>query len=158
MINGLIWLVKRSWRRNHLSSWRSCQETVNFKGLIHPPVPCVKVCVCLSLEWCPSWSRCPGLVVSGGRGAECFQPVRAAFLNKALFVFRAHSLEPARREQKSDLYGLPGELLLLSSDRTDCVCVCAQVRMCMSYFVLNYFSPRRLTGSLRILCTLDLSL
>lgn len=124
MINGLIWLVKRSWRRNHLSSWRSCQETVNFKGLIHPPVPCVKVCVCLSLEWCPSWSRCPGLVVSGGRGAECFQPVRAAFLNKALFVFRAHSLEPARREQKSDLYGLPGELLLLSSDRTDCVCVC----------------------------------
>ncbi|ROL53610.1 Zinc finger transcription factor Trps1 [Anabarilius grahami] len=44
---------------------------------------------------------CPGLVVSGGRGVECFQPVRAAFLNKALFVFRAHSLEPS--EERAEI-------------------------------------------------------
>lgn len=66
MINGLIWLVKDP------GEGIICQAGARVRK--HPPVPqraCVKVFVRLSLEWRPSWSSCPGLVVSGGVFSAC---------------------------------------------------------------------------------------
>lgn len=110
----------------------------------------MKVFVRLSLEWHPSWSSCHQLrVVSGGRGAECFQPVRAAFLNKALFVLRAHSLEPG--EERAEIrpvwppWRAPASQL---RPYRECVCdwECACHILFLNYFSLLYFFSHQAYG------------
>lgn len=132
---------QRSWRRNNLSSWRSCQETLNFKASYTHLSPREHV-----WRFLCAWALSDVHHDPAARG-WLFQVdveqsvfslcVRPFWIRRCLYS-EPTAWNPARRKQKSDLYGLPGELLLLSSDYTECVWM--QVRMCMSYFVLNYFS------------------
>ncbi len=134
-----------SWRRNNLSSWRSCQEILHFQAsyaYLSPREHLWRFLCIWAVSWRPSWSSCPGLVVSGGRRAECFQPVRAAFLNKALFVFRARSLEPGKEGAEIrpvwPLWRAPASQL---RPYCVCVCVCVCVSVCACHILfLNYFS------------------
>lgn len=64
--------------------------------------------------------------------AVCFQPVRAAFLNKALFVFRAHSLEPS--EERDEIRPIRPPRRAPASELR-CVSVCVRERLRMSYLV-----------------------
>ncbi len=102
------------------------------------------------------------------------QPVHAAFLNKALFVFRACSLEPGEEGAEIrhvwPLWRAPASQLIpyfvcVCACVCVCVCVCEiEIRECACHTLfLNYFAMlplisfflTRLTGSMRMLCTLE---
>ncbi len=131
-----------SWRINNLSSWRSCQEILNFQASYAYLSPREHLWRFLCIWAVSDVHHDPaarGWLFQVDVEQSVFSLcVRPFWIRRCLYSEPA-AWNPARREPKSDLYGLSGELLLLSLDRTVCVCVCVSVCACHILF-LNYFS------------------
>lgn len=133
---------QRSWQSNHLLSWRSCQETLFFQASYTHLSPREHVWRFLCVWALSDVHHDPaarGWLFQVDVEQSVFSLcVRPFWIRRCLYS-EPTAWNPARREPKSDLHGLPGELLLLSSDRTVCVCVWSS--MCMSYFVFKLLFP-----------------